>query len=112
MKKLIWILFTLVLAAVLISLSVANRQTVRFTLDPLSSEAPALAFDLPLYLLLFGALIAGTLLGGFATWLGQGKWRKSARRQSGETRRWRTKAEEAEKKLQASRPALTGSTGS
>lgn len=45
-------------------LAVANRQAVRFSLDPFSSSAPAVALDMPLYLLIFVAFVAGVLVGG------------------------------------------------
>jgi len=50
-----------VIAAVL---AVANRQIVQFSLDPTSTTAPAIAVTMPLYLLLFLAVLFGVLLGG------------------------------------------------
>ena len=47
--------------------AVANRQSVQFSLDPLSQTDPALAFHLPLFVALFAALFAGVLLGGLAS---------------------------------------------
>jgi len=46
-------------------LAIANRQDVVFSLDPLSQATPAIAVHLPLFLLLFGAIVFGVLLGGF-----------------------------------------------
>ncbi len=46
------------------ALAIANRQSVVFSLDPFSSDHPALAFSLPLYLLMFFALALGIVLGG------------------------------------------------
>ena len=48
------------------ALAIANRQDVVFSLDPFSADHPALAFRLPLYLLLFVILGLGILLGGMA----------------------------------------------
>lgn len=56
-----------VAAAVLVAL--ANRTVVTFSLDPFSTANPAIAFSLPLYLLVFISLILGALLGGGAVWL-------------------------------------------
>lgn len=61
------------------ALAVANRQAVDFSLDPFSADHPALAFRLPLYLLLFVVLGIGILLGGTAHALA--RWR--ARPKSG-----------------------------
>lgn len=52
------------LAAIWIAL--ANRHAVVLSLDPFSQDAPALTVQMPLYLLLFLAVLAGVLLGGFA----------------------------------------------
>lgn len=49
--------------AVAAALAVANRDIVRFSLDPFSREHPALAVEMPQWLLLFLVLIAGILLG-------------------------------------------------
>lgn len=60
-------------------IAVANRQDVRFSLDPFAPDAPAVAFNLPLYLLLFATGLLGMLLGGFVMWLAQGRHRQAAR---------------------------------
>jgi len=57
-----------VIAAVV---AVANRQDVTFSLDPFSQTTPAIAVQVPLFLLLFAALILGVLLGGFASFIGR-----------------------------------------
>ena len=44
--------------------AVANRQSVTFSLDPFSVNFPAVAFTLPLYLLVFFSILFGVLLGG------------------------------------------------
>jgi len=80
-----WIIIIPV-AAVMVAFAVANRQTVTVSFDPLSAIAPAYAATLPLFILLFAALILGVMVGGFAAWLGQGKWRRRARRLDAELR--------------------------
>lgn len=79
MKKFLTWLFWAPIAVVLIALSVANRKVVTFSLDPVSTDDPLLSFDMPLFMLLFGAMLAGLLIGGVAAWLNQGKWRRAAR---------------------------------
>ena len=61
-------------------ISLSNRGPVRFSLDPFSAETPLLAFELPLYMLIFGFLLLGVLVGGMAAWVGQQGWRKRARK--------------------------------
>ena len=51
-------------------------------MDPLNSEAPALAFELPLFVLLFLVLIMGIVIGSFLTWANQGKYRRALREKS------------------------------
>ena len=65
-------------AALVISL--ANRSPVILSLDPFSSTSPLLSIEMPLYVLLFGFLLMGVLVGGMAAWAGQVGWRKKARR--------------------------------
>lgn len=64
MRLTTWILGTPV-ALLAIWIAVANRQPVMFSLDPFSQNAPALTLQMPLYLLLFAAVMMGVLLGGF-----------------------------------------------
>jgi len=66
------------LTIIVIVLSVANRTSVTLSLDPISAT-PTLSLTAPLFFFLFAALALGILLGGIATWIGQGKWRRTAR---------------------------------
>ena len=84
--KLVYYIIAIPAGALFIALAVANRHGVSFRLDPINIGNPNLSFDLPLYLLLFAALFIGVLLGGFATWLSQGKWRRKARAEEREKR--------------------------
>lgn len=74
-----WLFVVLPAAIVLIAFSLANRHDVRLSLDPFSSSDPFLAIDAPFFLFLLGSFLLGLLLGGFATWLRQGQWRRAAR---------------------------------
>ena len=86
MRKFFNYIFLLPLAIVLILLSVANRQPVRFSLDPLNSVTPALSLELPLFVFLFAAVILGMLVGGALVWISQGRHRKALREKSLEAR--------------------------
>jgi uncharacterized integral membrane protein len=102
-RKLVWF-FIVILppAVVLIALAVVNRHRVRLVLDPLSPAGQGLAIEPPLFLLLFAVLLIGLLLGGFATWLGQHKWRKRARTESREAAQWQKEANRLNELMEAS----------
>jgi uncharacterized integral membrane protein len=105
MKMLFRILILVPIAIVAIALSVANRQTVTFSLDPFSQDAPLLAIDVPLFVLIFAAVLFGVLAGGVAAWFRQGKWRKAARRAVGEAAEWRSEAERMRRAAPGKAPA-------
>jgi hypothetical protein len=93
MRRIVFFLFTLPLAVVLIALSVANRTPVLATLDPFNPGNPALSATVPLFALILGALIAGALAGGFLTWLSQGRHRNRARTETSRAEAIRIEAE-------------------
>jgi hypothetical protein len=65
MRLVTWIVgLPVALAAIWIAL--ANRHPVVLSFDPFSQESPALTVQMPLYLLLFAAVLLGVLLGGLA----------------------------------------------
>jgi uncharacterized integral membrane protein len=70
-------------AIALIVLSVAN---------PFRPEDQVLSFSLPLFVLVFAALIVGVIIGSVVTWLAQGRYRKQARDEAHEARKWRDEA--------------------
>jgi len=84
MRKFINLLILLPLAIVLIFLSVANRQDVRFSLDPMNAAEPALSLTLPFFVYMFAALLVGMVIGGLVTWFAQGKHRRELREKRAE----------------------------
>ena len=95
------------LAIVLIAFAVANRQWVNLSLDPFSSDPPALAISLPLFLVVLLVLILGVIVGGIAAWLGQRRWRKAARRLDAELRKSRAETEAWQRRAAAQEVAST-----
>ena len=80
-------LVLLALIAILaIAFAVANRQVVAISFDPFSSGDPVFVLAAPLFLLVFLLVAAGVVIGGVASWLGQGRYRTGARRASAEAR--------------------------
>jgi hypothetical protein len=106
LKRLLVLPIVLLTAGTLITIFVSNRHPVRIILDPIS-ETPVLAFELPFYVYLAGALIIGVILGGMRTWIGQSHWRRSARTRAQEAMRWQAEAD----RLQREREAHLGETG-
>lgn len=77
------------LCAVLIVFALANRQPIIVNFNPFAS-APAsgpTTLELPLYFVLFGALLLGVLLGGTAAWFAQGPHRRDEKHFRRETER-------------------------
>lgn len=93
MRRLIKNLVLIPIAIVLIALAVANRHSVTLSLDPFSPADPAISINAPLFWYLFAAVAFGVLIGGIASWAGQGKWRKEARVKRREADRWHNEAD-------------------
>ncbi len=80
LRKIVTAIIVVPLVVIIVAFAVANRQAVTISFDPLAPTTPAYAVTLPQFVLIFVALILGVLIGGFAAWLRQGKWRGAARR--------------------------------
>jgi uncharacterized integral membrane protein len=85
-RKIVSFLVLVPLGLVIVALAVANRQAVTVSFDPFNAAAPAFALHAPLFVLVFVLVIAGVIIGGMASWLNQGKWRRATRRTEGELR--------------------------
>ena len=92
LKRIFSVLIAFPIAIFLVALAVINRHEVRMVLDHFKPQAPSLAVELPLYIYLFGALLLGVVIGGMAVWMGQGRWRKTARVRAHEVRLWQSEA--------------------
>lgn len=79
MKAFLKALVLVPIGLAVVLLAVANRAPVTLSLDPFSQDAPAISATLPLFLILFGAVMVGVAVGGVAAWLGQGKHRRGER---------------------------------
>ena len=73
MRFLFW-LVVLPLAVATAVFAVNNRKAAFVDFQPLPY-----ALEMPLYLLLIGAVFFGLVIGGVATWFGQHHWRARAR---------------------------------
>jgi uncharacterized integral membrane protein len=77
------------LCAVLIVFALANRQAVLVNFNPLVApgETGPTSVAVPLYLVLFGTLLLGVILGGIAAWFAQGPHRRDEKHFRRETER-------------------------
>lgn len=99
-RKLIFVLLVVPLGVLLVALAVVNRKHVLLILDPFGGAEPGMLLEAPLFLFLLGAFALGLAVGGLATWLGQGKWRKKARVEARDAREWHRQADRLEKELE------------
>lgn len=77
-RVLTWLLAVPV-GVVVVALAVANRRSIVLSLDPFRPDSPAFSVAVPLFALIFAALLAGVLLGGLTVWWRQGVNRRIAR---------------------------------
>lgn len=91
--RMLSMIFTFVMAVILITLFVINRHEVQLVLDPFNPKDPAYGLTFPFYWFMFGFLFIGAILGGMTAWLTQGKWRRTARQRTQEAMRWKAEAE-------------------
>ncbi|SDR61643.1 Protein of unknown function [Rhizobiales bacterium GAS191] len=78
------------LALVAVAFAIGNRNSVNVSFDPFATDTPGYALEAPLFVVVFVALILGVLIGGIATWIGQGRYRRAARMHRRDVERLRT----------------------
>ena len=89
MRKFLAYLIVVPLGLVFVVFAVANRHVVTVSFDPFNSSDAALGFTLPLFVIIIASVILGVLAGGSATWFGQRRWRRAARRHEADARELR-----------------------
>ncbi len=94
------------LAAVAIALSVANREAVTFSLDPIGAASPRWSLTAPMFVFLFAAVALGVLVGGVATWARQHKWRQAARSERANAQQLRNEVDRLRQRAAAAPPAI------
>ena len=103
LRKIVAALILVTLGVVLIAFAVANRQAVTVSFDPFNATQPAASAALPLFALVIVLLIVGVVIGGSASWLRHGRWRRTARRLERDLARLREELE-AHKRAAAAAP--------
>jgi uncharacterized integral membrane protein len=103
-RKTVTALVLVPLAVIFVVFAVANRQTVVVSFDPFDSVNPAFAASMPLFVLILVLLILGALIGGAAAWIGQSRWRRTARRLDGDIRELRAEMDRLTRQFGVSEP--------
>jgi uncharacterized integral membrane protein len=96
-RFLAWIVLAPV-AVIALLFAVANRRWVTVSLDPFSAEAPAYSIDLPMFLVIFAALILGVIIGGVSVWFSKRRWQLAAHRAEKEAARLKAELAAAEQR--------------
>jgi uncharacterized integral membrane protein len=89
MRKFLTAMVLIPLGLIFIVFAVANRHMVTVSFDPFNSRDPSVGATLPLFVVIIGVAIAGVIVGGAATWLRQGHWRRAARQHEADARQAR-----------------------
>jgi uncharacterized integral membrane protein len=105
LRTLVWLLIGAPVALVIVALALVNNQSVTIVLDPFTPATPFLALSVPLYVVFFAALWVGALLGGVAVWANQHRFRRAARVNRREARRWQGEAERLKEEVHPTGPA-------
>ena len=100
LRRIVSWLILLLIAAVVVSFAVANRNNVTVNLDPLGITNPPLTASLKLWALVLGMVILGVIIGGVAVWLRQGRWRRGARTLDREVRAVRGENQDLRQRLE------------
>lgn len=103
LNRFVLIVIVVPLAIILITLAVANRESVGVTIDPFNRDNASLTWHMPLFVWLLLALAIGVIIGGVVSWWRQGAYRKLARERQQEIQRLR---DAAQRQATAADPAL------
>ncbi len=104
MKRFFSVVILFLLGCVLVAFAIANHHVVKFVADPFRDPVGAPTFEAPLSDFLFIAVFIGIVVGWITAWLGQGHWRRTARKTHKEATVWKREAENLKRGLEAVAP--------
>ena len=96
------------LGVIFVVFAVANRHEVTVSFDPFNSRDPALSLTLPLFVAIIVVAILGVVAGGCATWFGQRRWRRAARRHEADAQEARSQLADLRASVAASQRRDSG----
>ncbi len=100
MAGLLKLFFIIPVTLIGVGFALANRHLVTIDFDPFKTDEPTVvAFAAPLYIVVFASIILGVILGGFASWVAQGRHRRAARYARNEASRLREELESGSRNL-------------
>jgi uncharacterized integral membrane protein len=106
MRKFLTAVVLVPLSLIFIAFAVANRHFVTVSFDPFNSRDPSVGATLPLFVVIIAVAIAGVIVGGAATWLRQGHWRRAARQREADARQARAQLADLRASITRSNPQL------
>jgi len=103
-RKIVSFVILVPLALLIAVFAVANRASVRVSLDPFANDPPIYSWTSPLFVILLTMVVIGVIVGGVATWLGQYKWRQRARALAAELKAARAETEALRNAVETAAP--------
>jgi uncharacterized protein HemY len=100
MRRLLFWVVLVPLGALIVLFAVANRTPVVVSLDPFSGENSALAFSVPLFIVMIGCIIIGIAIGGIVSLSHRYRMWRAVRHAEAEAARHKADAEN-ERRLRA-----------
>jgi uncharacterized integral membrane protein len=108
MKNLLRLIVVAPVAILFLVFAFANRHIVTVSFDPfVEGDIPAFALSAPLFVVLILAVMLGVIAGGAATWLAQGRYRRTARNSRAEADQLRLETTRLRAEAQAARAAAS-----
>jgi uncharacterized integral membrane protein len=106
MMRLLRLLFYIVVTLAALYLAEANRGSVTISFNPFpGGEVSDLTFQAPLFLVIFGAVAVGVMLGAIASWLRHAETRRTARIARSELAKARSEVENLRQQALSNLPA-------
>ena len=104
MRRLLNWFVLLPFAVVIVLFAVANRKSVVVSFDPFAGDLSALTFDVPLFIIIFAAMIVGVLIGGLVSLARQWRLWRTARAAQDELARVKAEVESMRKTEEGTKP--------
>jgi uncharacterized integral membrane protein len=104
MRRLLFWIVLLPLAILTVLFAVANRAPVIISFDPFSTQNQAAAITLPLFIVIFAAMIMGVVLGGLVSVVRHYRLWRAARTAREEAERHKADAEAERRTREAMQP--------